>query len=56
MQYITNVLGIIDKINELNDKFNAFAAEHLDNVWAGVAVLGVIIVVAFWGICFFNKR
>ena len=54
--YYPMILGIGDKINDLNEKLNGFAAEHLDNVWAGVAVLAVIVLVAFWGINTLNKR
>ena len=50
------VLGVMEKINEWNDKLNGFASEHLDNVWSGVAILAVIILVAFWAISALNKK
>ena len=49
------LLGIVDKLNEWNEKLNGFASEHMDNVWVGTAVLGVLIVVAVWGIQTLNK-
>ena len=50
------ILGIGDKINDLNEKLNGFASDHLDNVWAGVAVVGIIVLISFWGINTLNKR
>ena len=49
------ILGIIDKLNEWNEQLNGFAAEHMDNVWVGTAILLVIIVVSVWGINTLNK-
>lgn len=53
--YYLQILGIIDKLNEWNEQLNGFASEHMDNVWVGVAVLGVIMAVAIWGINALNK-
>jgi hypothetical protein len=50
------ILGIIDTLNEWNDKFNGWAAEHMDSVWFGIAMLAGILVVSFWGIGVLNKR
>jgi len=50
------ILGIVEKINDLNEKFNGLAADHLDNVWTGVAILAVILVVSFWAIGALNKK
>lgn len=49
------VLGIIDKLNEWNEQLNGFAAEHLDSVWVGTALLGILIVAAVYGIQTLNK-
>ena len=35
------ILGLTDKLNEWNEKLNAFASEHLSSVGAGTAVLAV---------------
>ena len=48
-------LGLIDKLNEWNEQLNEFAAGHMDNVWVGVAIIGVVMVVAVWGINVLNK-
>ena len=53
--YYLQILGIIDKLNEWNEQLNGFASEHMDNVWVGVAILGVIMIVAVWGINTLNK-
>ena len=50
------VLGIMDTLNEWNEKLNKFAGEHLDNVLVGTVVLFAIIVVAFWAIGALNKK
>ena len=49
------VLGIIDKLNEINEKLNGYAAGHMDNVWVGVAIIGVLMLVVVWGINILNK-
>ncbi len=50
------ILGIVDKIEEWNEKLNAFASEHMDNVLIGSLVVGVLIFVAFSGINALNKK
>lgn len=50
------ILGIMDTLNDWNDKLNAFSAEKLDNVWIGTALLGILIVVAFFGVQSLNKK
>jgi len=54
--YLINILGLMDKIGELNEKLNAFAAEHLDNVFVGTAIIGFLILVAFGGVNTLNKK
>lgn len=53
--YLFNILGIIEKIGELNDKLNAYAGEH-DSVLTGVIMLGILILIAFGGINALNKK
>lgn len=55
-KYYPMILGIMDKIEEWNDKLNAFAAEHMDNVLVGTLILGLLILVAFYGIGALNKK
>lgn len=55
-KYLPQILGIIDKLNDLNDKLNKFADEHLDNVGVGTILLGALILIAFWGIGTLNKK
>lgn len=55
-KYYPMILGIMDKIEEWNDKLNAFAAEHMDNVLVGTLMLGLLILVAFYGIGALNKK
>lgn len=55
-QIYPQILGIMDTLNDMNDKLNDWAGGHMDNVAVGTAVLGVIIVISFWGISTLNKR
>lgn len=55
-QYYPMILGIIDTLNEWNDKFNGWATKHMDSVWFGVLMLVGILAVSFWGIGVLNKR
>lgn len=48
--------GIIDTLNDWNEKLNKIASTHMDSVWTGVIILGILIVVAVFGINTFNKR
>ena len=50
------ILDIVDKIEDWNEKLNAFAGEHMDNVLIGSLVVGVLIFVAFSGINALNKK
>ena len=54
--YLPMILSIMDKLNELNDKINDLIGNKIDNVFVGAAILGVIILVAFWGINTLNKN
>ena len=54
--YLPMILSIMDKLNELNDKINDLIGNKIDNVFVGAAILGVIILVAFWGINTLNKK
>lgn len=54
--YHPYILGIMDKINEWNEKLNNFAGKHMDNVWVGAACMGIILLVAFWGVNTLNKK
>ena len=50
------ILGIIDQLNDWNEKLNSFAEKHLNNVGVGTAIIGIIFVVAVWGIGALNKK
>ena len=50
------ILGIIDQLNDWNDKLNSFASEHMDNVAIGTAIFFGILLVMFWGIGSLNKK
>ncbi len=50
------ILGIMDTLNEWNEKLNQFAGKHMDNVLVGTLILFAIIIVAFWAIGALNKK
>lgn len=55
-QYYPMILGLVDTLNEWNEKLNGWASSHMDNVWFGIAILAGILLVSFWGIGTLNKR
>lgn len=56
IKYYPLILGIVDKLNDWNEKLNEFAANHLDNVFVGTIILGVIFAVTVLGINELNKK
>ena len=56
MNYYPYILGIMDTINDWNEKIKAFATGNSNNVvFATVFVIGIF-AVAGWAINFFNKK
>ena len=51
-----NILGLMDTLNDWNEKLNKFFAENGDNVFVGTLIVGGIFLVGFWAIRAFNKR
>ena len=49
------ILGLMDTLNDWNDKLNGFASDHMDNVAIGTVIVGVLIVIDFWGVQTLNK-
>ncbi len=50
------ILSFMDTLNDWNEKLNGFAEKHLNNVGVGTAIIGIIFVVAVWGIGALNKK
>jgi len=55
-QYYPLILGIMDTLEDWNEKLNAFASSHMDNVLVGGLMVGAILLVSFWGINTLNKK
>ncbi len=55
-QYTPLILGIIDTLNDWNEKLNDFASGHMDNVAIGTAVVAAVFVISAWGISVLNKK
>ena len=56
MNYYPYILGIIDTLNDWNEKIKAFATGNSNNVLFATAFVMGIFVVAAWAINFFNKK
>ena len=52
---LINIIGIVDRLNELNDKLSNLLGNKLDNVVVGTIIMGVLIAVAIFGINELNK-
>ncbi len=50
------ILGIIDTLNDWNEKLNGFAADHLDNAGVGTAVVIGIFIISAYVISALNKK
>ena len=54
--YHFQIISIIDKLNELNEKINQALGTKLDSVVTGTILLGIILAITFWGISELNKK
>lgn len=54
--YYSQILSLMDTLNEWNEKLNSFAASHMDNVWVGTVIGGGLLVLAIWGINALNRK
>ncbi len=54
--YYPYILGIVDTLNEWNDKLNALADKYMGNVGFGTLIFFALIGVAFFGVATFNKK
>ena len=53
--YYPQILRIVERLNELNEKINSFLGDKTDNVFVGTLIFGAIIAITFWGIRELNK-
>ena len=56
LQFFPYILGIIDTLNDWNEKLNSFASSHLDNAFVGTVVVIGVFIVSAWGIKTLNKK
>lgn len=54
--YYPQIIGIVDKLNELNEKVNSYLDGKIDNAFAGTLIIGFIIAISFWGIRELTKK
>jgi len=55
-KYYPYMLGIVDQLNEWNDKLNKLADEHMGNVGFGTLIFFALLGVGFFAIGTFNKK
>lgn len=55
-KYYPVMLGIVDTLNEWNDKLNKMADEYMDNVGFGTLIFFALLGVAFFAVGSFNKK
>lgn len=55
MNWYPQILGVMDTLNEWNDKLNELLSGKLDNVGTGLVVMGVILFVTIIGVRALNK-
>ncbi len=56
MKYYPLMLGIVDTLNDWNDKLNKIADKYMGNVGFGTLVFFILIGVAFYAVGTFNKK
>ena len=54
--YHFQIISIIDKLNELNEKINQALGTKIDNVVTGTIILGILIIISFWEISVLNNK
>ena len=50
------MLGIVDTLNDWNDKLNKLADKYMNNVGFGTLVFFILVGVAFFAVGTFNKK
>ena len=55
-KYYPMFIGIIDQLNEWNEKLNKLADEHLGNVGTGTALFFALVILGVIGVNTFNKK
>ena len=55
-RYYPYILGIIDQLNDWNDKINEIADKYMGNVGVGTLLFFAILGVGFYAIGTFNKK
>ena len=50
------ILGIMDKLNEWDEKLKNFADSQSNNLGTGVLIMGFLILIAVFGIRALNKK
>ncbi len=55
-KYCFQILGLLDKLNDWNDKLSGLASKYMDNVGFGtIAVIGLF-AIGCWGVSTLNKK
>ena len=55
-KYYPTILGIVDQLNEWNEKLNKIADEHLGGVGVGTILFFGLLLLGFYIVNTFNKK
>ena len=50
IKYYSQILSLMDTLNDWNEKLDKFAKVHMDNVWVGTAIGAGLLILTIWGI------
>ena len=56
MNSYMQILGLMDRINELNEKLSEIASTGFNNLGTGVLIMGGLLLIAVYGIHTLNKK
>lgn len=55
-EYIIIASKFWNKVDEWNEKLDAFVGTYMDNPWTGAVMLAILFVFAYWGIVSLSKK
>jgi len=55
-KYGLQILGIVDTLNDWNEKLSGLASKYMDNVGVGILLIGGALFISFLGINALNKK
>ena len=56
MNYYIQILDIMDKLNEFNDKIQGFLFSDNNNILSGIGIMAFLLFIGIYGIHALNKK